>query len=94
MEKLYKFIENKLTELIQIYITKRQENNNELGALFLYLKEDKVDVDFFGISHPLITEELKNDLISKNNNRNSNMFLILINTKTNETQLYIHNLEK
>ena len=94
MEKLYQFIDNKFTDLIQIYITERQKHGNELGALFLFLKLDKVDIEYFSISDPLITEELKNDIINKNNNRNSQLFLLLINVATNETQLLIKDLEK
>ena len=90
------FFNSKRTDLIQLYIKERKTNYNELGVLFLYFLEDKVDVKFLPLSHPSVTDELRNDITSKNNNRNTYAFFLLIDTKKNDNnqQLLMIDLEK
>ena len=90
------FFNSKRTDLIQLYIKERKTNFNELGVLFLYFLEDKVDVKYFPMSHPLITDDLRNDITLKNNNRNTYAFFLLIDTKSkdNNQKLLMIDLEK
>ena len=90
------FIDSNLDSLIQIYIKERKTNNNELGVLFIIFKEEekKVDVKFFPLSNALISDELRNDIIKKNNSRNSYVFFLVINEKENLTNLIVKDLEQ
>lgn len=90
------FIDSNLDSLIQIYIKERKTNNNELGVLFIIFKEEekKVDVKFFPLSNALISDELRNDIIKKNNFRNSYVFFLVINEKENLTNLIVKDLEQ
>lgn len=90
------FIDSNLDSLIQIYIKERKTNNNELGVLFIIFKEEekKVDVKFFPLSNSLISDELRSDIIKKNNFRNSYVFFLVINEKENLTNLIVKDLEQ
>jgi hypothetical protein len=87
------FIETKMPQLIQLYIQERQNNKNELGVLFLFFQQDNVDVRYLPLSHSELTDELRNDIISRNNNRNSNMFITIMNHINSDVQLIVHDLE-
>ena len=88
------FFKEKEKQLIQLYITERKKHNNELGTLILFMGTENVDVNFYPISSPQITEELRNDLISKNNHRNSFAFFILVHHSLNITNMIVKDLEE
>jgi len=75
--------------LIKIYIQERQ-TKQELGCLFIDTDTTtaKINVKFIELSNPILTDEFRNDVLSKNNYRNSNMFVIADN------KLYVFDLEK
>ena len=85
-----KFISDNLSSLIQIYIKERHSKNNELGFLYINknIDENKIDVNFFEISNPVLSDEVRNDIIEKNNVRNSLMFIVA------ENKIIVIDLEK
>lgn len=84
INKSNNFVSNKMQELCNLYITERQKNNNELGCLILKFKENDVDVSFYPISSPDLSEDVKNDIVSKSkSNSNSNILMFITNEKTN-----------
>ena len=90
--KMLGFFEKEKTKLIQIYITERHKIN-ELGALFLFFTEDNVKTVFYSISDKLITDEVRNDMIEKNNHRNTYSFFYLCDQINNKTILRIEDLD-
>lgn len=84
------FINNNLTSLIQIYIKERQSKGNELGFLYIEKNNDtnNMDVNFFEISNPILSDEVRNDILEKNNARNSLMFIVADN------KIVVFDLEK
>ena len=87
------FLDTKMTQLIQLYIQERQNAHNELGVLFLFFQIDNVDVRYLPLSHEELSDELRADIIAKNNNRNSNMFIIVMNHMNSEINLIVRDLE-
>ena len=83
------FINSNFDNLIKIYIQERQ-TKQELGCLFIDTDTTtaKINVKFIELSNPILTDEFRNDVLSKNNYRNSNMFIIADN------KLYVFDLEK
>ena len=83
------FINSNFDNLIKIYIQERQ-TKQELGCLFIDTDTTnaKINVKFIELSNPILTDEFRNDVLSKNNYRNSNMFVIADN------KLYVFDLEK
>lgn len=83
------FINSNFDNLIKIYIQERQ-TKQELGCLFIDTDTAtaKINVKFIELSNPILTDEFRNDVLSKNNYRNSNMFIIADN------KLYVFDLEK
>ena len=83
------FINSNFDNLIKIYIQERQ-TKQELGCLFIDTDTttSKINVKFIELSNPILTDEFRNDVLSKNNYRNSNMFVIADN------KLYVFDLEK
>ena len=88
------FLDNNFDSLVQIYIKERHSNNNEIGVLFVMFQESKVDVKYVPLSNNQISDELRKDVLSKNNGRNSNIFFLLLNEKENITQLIVKDLEQ
>lgn len=91
-KKLLDFFESNKTQLIQIYITERQ-NHQELGALFNFVTGNDVETVFYPMSSKHISDEVKKDITEKNNNRNTFAFFYLSDTKTNTTILRIEDLD-
>jgi len=87
------FLDTKMTQLIQLYIQERHNNHNELGVLFIFFQVDKVDVRYLPLSHEELSSELRDDIITKNNNRNSNMFIMVMNHMNSEVNLIVRDLE-
>jgi hypothetical protein len=87
------FIDTKMPQLIQLYIQERQNNHNELGVLFLFFKIDNVDVRYLPLSHEELSDALRADIIAKNNNSNSNMFIMLMNHVNDEVKLIVKDLD-
>jgi hypothetical protein len=87
------FLDTKMTQLIQLYIQERKNAHNELGVLFLFFQIDNVDVRYLPLSHEELSDELRADIIAKNNNRNSNMFIIVMNHMNSEINLIVRDLE-
>lgn len=65
------------TELIQVYI-KERSNHGKLGVMILVKDGDKLNGDFIPIDSPLLSDEVRKDIESKNNYRNSICFFYLI----------------
>lgn len=92
------FINQNENGLIQVYIMERKKNNNELGVLLSIInndenKDNKNNTMYVGLSNENITEELRNDIISKNNKRNSRAFFLVSDVKNNCTSLIVRDLE-
>jgi hypothetical protein len=82
------FIDSNLDNLIKIYIQERQNNRNELGIIHLDIVDDKVDVRYIPLSNPILTNDLRNDIIEKNNYDNSLMFVVY------NDKMFIYDLRK
>ena len=91
-ERLLHFYNNKKSQLIQVYISERQKHN-ELGALFNFIENNEMKSTFYPISSPHISDEAKNDIINKNNYRNSFAFFYITDVSTNTTILKIEDLD-
>ena len=87
------FLDTKMTQIIQLYIQERKNAHNELGVLFLFFQIDNVDVRYLPLSHEELSAELRADIIAKNNNRNSNMFIIVMNHMNSEINLIVRDLD-
>ena len=68
------FLDNNFDSLIQIYIKERHSNNNEIGVLFVMFQESKVDVKYVPLSNNQISDELREDIISKNETQIKGIF--------------------
>lgn len=93
------FINKHKQSLIQVYITERQKNKNELGVLVSIINDDNKQEDnkntfYLPLSSEFLTEEVKQDILSKNNNRNSMVFLYVTDVQHNATSLFMEDLEK
>ena len=82
------FINNNLDNLVKIYIQERQAIKNELGVLYLETDNNEMKVRYLPLSNPYLSDEIREDIQSKNNNRNSNMFIVF------DKQLMVMDLEK
>ena len=82
------FINNNLDNLVKIYIQERQAIKNELGVLYLETENNEMKVKYLPLSNPYLSDEIREDIQSKNNNRNSNMFIVF------DKQLMVMDLEK
>jgi len=82
------FINNNLDNLVKIYIQERQAIKNELGVLYLETDNNEMKVKYLPLSNPYLSDEIREDIQSKNNNRNSNMFIVF------DKQLMVMDLEK
>ena len=91
-QKLLHIFNQKKTSLIQLYITERQ-SKNELGGLFNFIENNEMKSIFYTIHDPAISEETKNDIIQKNNYRNTYAFFYLTDVETNTTILKIEDLD-
>jgi len=91
-DKLLHFFESNKTEQIQIYITERQKHQ-EIGALFNFVNGNDVKTVFYPISSKIISDEVKKDIIEKNNHRNTFAFFYLCDIQTNTTILRIEDLD-
>ena len=93
IETINNFFQQNKDGLWQTYIIERQKNNNELGVILSIINsENKQNTMFLPISSKLLTEDVKNDIISKNNARNSRAFFYISDAKTNFTTLIIRDL--
>lgn len=90
--ELLNIFSQKKTSLIQLYINERQ-SKNELGALFNFVENNEMKSVFYTINDPAISEETKNDIIQKNNYRNTYAFFYLTDVKTATTILKIEDLD-
>ena len=94
IETINNFFQQNKDGLLQTYIIERQKNNNELGVILSIINSNnEKNTMFLPISSNLLTEEVKNDIISKNNSRNSKAFFYISDAKTNFTTLIIRDLE-
>ena len=103
IETINNFFEQNKDGLLQTYIIERQKNNNELGVILSIINsnnsdnsdnsDNKQNTIFLPITSKLLTEDVKNDIISKNNARNSRAFFYISDAKTNFTTLIIRDLE-
>ena len=82
------FINSNLDNLVKIYIQERQAIKNELGVLYLETDNNEMKVRYLPLSNPYLSDEIREDIQSKNNNRNSNMFIVF------DKQLMVMDLEK
>ena len=82
------FINSNLDNLVKIYIQERQALKNELGVLYLETDNNEMKVRYLPLSNPYLSDEIREDIQSKNNNRNSNMFIVF------DKQLMVMDLEK
>jgi hypothetical protein len=95
---IHKFINQNEKGLIQVYIMERKKNNNELGVLLSIInndenKDNKNNTMYLGLSNENITDELRTDIISKNNERNSRAFFLVSDVKNNCSLLIVRDLE-
>jgi len=98
------FINKHKHSLIQVYITERQKHKNELGVLVSIINdnikseenksEENKNTFYLPLSSEYLTDEVKKDILSKNNNRNSMVFLYITDVQNNTTSLFIEDLEK
>ena len=91
-QKLLDIFNQKKTSLIQLYIKERQ-SRNELGALFNFIENNEIQSMFYTINDPAISPEAKNDIIEKNNYRNTYAFFYLTDIKSGKTILKIEDLD-
>jgi|SaaInlStandDraft_1057018.scaffolds.fasta_scaffold370643_2 hypothetical protein len=84
------FVKNNFDSLTKIYIQERLNAQKELGILYLSRDDasSQVNVSYFPLSNPILSDELRNDIIKKNNYDNSIMFIVF------ENQLMTYNLRK
>jgi len=82
-----KFINSNLDNLVKIYIQERQAIKNELGVLYLEIIDGEMKVRYLPLSNPYLSDEIRDDIQNKNNNRNSNMFIVF------DKQLMVLDLE-
>jgi hypothetical protein len=82
-----KFINSNLDNLVKIYIQERQAIKNELGVLYLEIIDGEMKVRYLPLSNPYLSNEIRDDIQNKNNNRNSNMFIVF------DKQLMVLDLE-
>jgi hypothetical protein len=88
------FIQKHESDLIKTYILERQRNSNELGILLTILNGGTKDnTSYIPLSSDLLTDDIKNEVLSKNNSRNSKVFFCIIDKKTNLTSLVVRDLE-
>lgn len=92
------FIKQNENGLIQVYIMERKNRNNELGVLLSIInnddnKDNKNNTMYLGLSNENITNELRNDIISKNNERSSRAFFLVSDVKNNCSSLIVRDLE-
>ena len=95
---IQKFMNQNENGLVQVYITERKNRNNELGVLLSVInnddnKDNKNNTMYLGLSNENITNELRNDIISKNNERNSRAFFLVSDIKNNCSLLIVRDLE-
>jgi len=91
-EKLLHVFNQNKTSLIQLYIKERQ-SKHELGALFNFIENNEMRSVFYTINDPAISEEAKNDIIQKNNFRNTYAFFYLTDITSGMTILNIEDLD-
>ena len=95
MSIVEQFMKKHEDNLIKTYITERQLHNNELGILLTILNSGTVDnTSYLPLSSNLLTDELRKDIISKNNDRNSRAFFCIMDKQSNLTSLVVRDLEK
>jgi hypothetical protein len=82
------FIQSNLDNLIKIYIQERQAAKNELGIMHLEENNGKVDVRYLPLSNPILSNELRNDILERNNYDNSLMFVVYGNN------MFVHDLRR
>ena len=90
-QKISDMFKQRETELIQVYIKERQNHGNKLGAMFLIKDGDKLSGNFLPIDSPYFTPEVRKDIESKNNYRNSICFFYII--EGNNTILIMRDLD-
>ena len=98
MNIVEQFMNKHEDNLIKTYISERQRHNNELGILLTILNsgtENGTDnnTSYLPLSSNLLTDELRKDVISKNNDRNSKAFFCIMDKQSNLTSLVVRNLE-
>ena len=62
--------------LIQAYIIERKKHNNELGVLLSIIDEAKENTMYLTLSNNMLSDEIKKDVLEKNNDRNSKVFFL------------------
>lgn len=80
------------TELIQVYI-KERKNHGKLGVMVLVKEGNNLNGNFLPIDSPLLTPEVREDIESKNNYRNSICFFYLIE-EGKDALLILRDLDK
>ena len=79
--------------LIQAYIIERKKHNNELGVLLSIIDEAKENTIYLTLSNNMLSDEIKKDVLEKNNDRNNKAFFCIIENKTNTSSLIVKDLE-
>ena len=79
--------------LIQAYIIERKKHNNELGVLLSIIDSDENNTKYLTLSNNILSDEIKKDVLEKNNQRNSKAFFCIIENKTNTSSLIVKDLE-
>lgn len=82
------FIQSNLDNLIKIYIQERQGAKNELGIMYLEQNGGQVDVRYLPLSNPALSNDLRNDILKRNNYDNSLMFVVYGNN------MFVHDLRR
>ena len=73
-----KFWENNSDGLLKVYIIERKKHNNELGVLLSIIdSETSENTMYLTLSNKMLSDELKKDVMEKNNDRNSLAFFVL-----------------
>jgi len=94
MSIVEQFMNQSEDKLIKTYILERQRHNNELGILLTILNSGTNDnTSYLALSNNLLTDELRADILSKNNDRNSKAFFCIMDKKSNLTSLVVRDLE-
>lgn len=93
------FLKKHKHSLIQVYITERKKHNNELGVLVSVINDNNTadenkNTFYLPLSSEHLTPEVKQDILSKNNKRNSMVFFYISDLQNNATTLVLEDLEK
>jgi hypothetical protein len=94
MNRIERFLEQNYDGLLKVYIIERQKHNNDLGVLLTILdNENKQNTGYYPLSSDILSEEIKNEVIEKNNERNSMAFFCVIDKESGNSSLMVKDLD-